>query len=90
MSSLPKLPRVRLDDEAYQQLRLQVLERDGWRCQACGARTKLEVHHLQFKSQLGEDTERNLITLCSGCHKQTHLRSRRSSLGIDYLGLTGF
>ena len=72
MTSLPKSPRVRLDDNAYQQLRLQVLERDGWRCQVCGSMMNLEVHHAQFRSRQGRDSEDNLISLCVQCHKLSH------------------
>ena len=72
MIHLPKISRMRLDDDAYQQLRLQVLERDAWRCQQCGAMTNLEVHHVQFRSHQGLDSEDNLITLCGQCHKLIH------------------
>jgi 5-methylcytosine-specific restriction endonuclease McrA len=71
-TSLGKPARHRLDPEAYQQLCLQVLQRDGWRCQQCGSRTNLEVHHLQFRSHLGTDSEENLITLCRECHERLH------------------
>ena len=67
-----KRPRVQLDREAYQELCRQVLQRDGWRCQQCGSRTNLQVHHIQLRSQSGDDVERNLITLCSECHDQIH------------------
>ena len=69
---LTKRPRIRLDPEAYRILRQQVLERDGWRCQHCGNRTELEIHHLTRRSSMGSDTELNLITLCHGCHQETH------------------
>ena len=72
MTSLPKAVSVRLDVDSYQRLRLQVLERDGWRCQICGSMTNLEVHHAQFRSRQGDYTERNLITLCLQCHKLRH------------------
>jgi 5-methylcytosine-specific restriction endonuclease McrA len=68
----PKLSRVRLDIELYEQLRNQVLRRDGWRCQSCGARSNLEVHHCEFRSHSGDDSEQNLITLCSACHAAVH------------------
>ena len=55
---------------SYESLRRQVLRRDSWRCQSCGAMSNLEVHHKQFRSQSGEDSELNLITLCTGCHTQ--------------------
>ena len=69
-----KRPRLRLDPESYRRLRQQVLERDGWRCQYCGHSTQLEVHHVQSRSRLGDDAERNLITLCASCHQDVHGR----------------
>ena len=69
----PKRPRLRLDSESYSQLRQQVLERDGWRCQYCGHSAGLEVHHIQRRSGLGDDAEQNLITLCATCHQIIHL-----------------
>jgi 5-methylcytosine-specific restriction endonuclease McrA len=68
----PKQPRLRLDPEAYEDLRQQVLRRDGGRCQSCGSMSNLEVHHQKFRSQSGPDSEENLITLCSGCHTSVH------------------
>jgi 5-methylcytosine-specific restriction endonuclease McrA len=52
-------------------LRPQVL-RDGWRCQSCGAMSDLEVHHKEFRSQSGDDSEQHLITLCIACHAAVH------------------
>ncbi len=68
----PQNSRVRLDVSAYRQLHRQVLERDNWRCQSCGALSNLEVHHRQFRSHSGADSEENLITLCAGCHAKVH------------------
>ena len=68
----PKATRVRLDAVAYEELRQQVLRRDGWRCQSCGAMANLEVHHRKFRGHSGDDSELNLITLCTACHIQMH------------------
>jgi 5-methylcytosine-specific restriction endonuclease McrA len=68
----PDSPRTRLDPELYEALRQQVLRRDGWRCQLCGTMSNLEVHHKQFRSHSGDDSEANLITLCSACHASIH------------------
>lgn len=73
----PEAPRLQLDPIAYEELRQQVLRRDGWRCQFCGAMSNLEVHHKQFRSH-GEDSEPNLITLCKACHIDQHRQSFRS------------
>lgn len=67
-----KTGRLRLDPVSYDSLRQRVLRRDSWRCQACGATSNLEVHHLEFRSHTGEDSEQNLITLCSACHAAIH------------------
>lgn len=73
MSSIgPKSTRLRLDEVAYENLRLLVIRRDGWRCQSCGMMSNLEVHHIEFRSQSGPDAEQNLITLCTSCHGRAH------------------
>jgi 5-methylcytosine-specific restriction endonuclease McrA len=65
----------RLRPELYAELRKQVLERDGWRCQQCGQTRDLHVHHIQSRGHLGSDTEGNLITLCALCHQTYHQHS---------------
>ena len=64
----PKQDRLQLDSELYEQLRSEMLRRDGWRCQSCSAMSNLEVHHREFRGHCGEDSEQNLTTLCSACH----------------------
>jgi 5-methylcytosine-specific restriction endonuclease McrA len=71
---LPKLPRLRLEPRSYKQLCRQVMERDNWRCQICGSRQNLQVHHRQLRSQQGPDEDSNLITLCADCHERLHRR----------------
>jgi len=68
----PKIAPLRLEPNAYEQLRHQVLRRDGWRCQSCGSMSNLEVHHKDFRSHSGDDTEKNLIRLCNPCHATIH------------------
>ena len=70
----PKVGRLRLDPLGYEKLRQEVLRRDGWRCQSCGSLSNLEVHHQQFRSHAGEDSELNLITVCAACHRKRHTR----------------
>jgi 5-methylcytosine-specific restriction endonuclease McrA len=73
MSSIgPRLPPLRLDPVSYEKLRQQILGRDGWRCQSCGTMSNLEVHHKEFRSHSGGDSDGNLITLCVGCHRRMH------------------
>jgi 5-methylcytosine-specific restriction endonuclease McrA len=72
----PKSARLRLGPVSYVTLRRRILRRDGWRCQFCGAMANLEVHHQQFRSRAGEDSEENLITLCASCHEELHSQRR--------------
>ena len=68
----PKRPRVRLERDCYVRLCRQVLERDNWRCQNCGIASELQIHHIQFRSVLGDDSDGNLVTLCATCHRNLH------------------
>ena len=68
----PKAAPTRLDPLSYESLRQQILRRDGWRCQSCGAMSNLEVHHREFRRHSGADAEENLITLCAACHSRMH------------------
>jgi 5-methylcytosine-specific restriction endonuclease McrA len=70
--SQPKRPWIRLQRDRYSRLCRQVLERDNWRCQNCGRTTELQIHHIQFRSQLGDDSGENLVTLCAACHRELH------------------
>lgn len=50
-----------------------VLNRDNYTCQICGEKdTRLEIHHIQFRSKGGSNRMDNLVTLCRDCHKQIH------------------
>lgn len=41
-------------------------------CQMCGRTWDLHIHHIIYRSQLGNNDERNLIRLCSECHQKVH------------------
>jgi 5-methylcytosine-specific restriction endonuclease McrA len=69
---LQKQAPLRVATRDYEDLRDRVLRRDGWRCQFCGSKTNLEVHHQTFRSHSGDDSEDNLITLCTDCHSSIH------------------
>jgi 5-methylcytosine-specific restriction endonuclease McrA len=57
-------------------LRMKIMERDNWRCQFCGTRSNLQVHHIIYRSHGGPDSENNLITACVTCHEEIHLCKR--------------
>lgn len=57
-------------DPRWAVVRLAAKRRDGWKCVECGARGRLEVHHVKRVKDypdLAYDLE-NLKTLCGVCH----------------------
>ena len=59
----------------FSNTREMVLNRDNYTCQYCKGKhkdSKLEVHHIVYRSNCGSDDESNLITLCHTCHQLLH------------------
>src|SRR5262249_37848613 len=72
-------------------IRDAVLARDRWACQGCGARTRLEVHHVQKRSQGGSDFDLDrLVTVCRPCHAQTDAPYAKGRLVVTPLGAGRF
>ncbi len=67
--------------DAYHEARLEksraaALRRDGFTCQACGARGPEVVAHLDSQPRLLPSYRaENLITLCTSCHRAAHART---------------
>lgn len=60
-------------------LRYRILDRDGFRCQYCGARApdvELEVDHVVSVHDGGSDAETNLIAACFRCNRGKKARSQ--------------
>lgn len=63
--------RDKLRDPRWQKKRLQVLERDEWKCCMCQDSTQnLQVHHKHYrpKTEPWEYESFELVTLCEECH----------------------
>ena len=94
---LMKDPSIRCDKKihwAYQKgpnygfanTKEMVLNRDNYTCQYCGGKHKdsrLNVHHIQFRSNGGSDNQENLITLCHTCHSLLH----KDKIKLDKIGV---
>lgn len=73
-------------DPRWQRLRLEVMQRDGFACVACGSQdTTLNVHHGYYAKdrEPWDYEEGTLWTLCEPCHKefQNDLLSVRIMVG---------
>ena len=63
-----------LQHPKWQKKRLEIFQRDLWRCKECGdTETMLHVHHLRYLCKFPwNELSKNLISLCTNCHKKKH------------------
>jgi hypothetical protein len=55
----------------WQQKRLRIMDRDGWKCIACGqSEVTLHVHHKAYNGQPWDVDDKFLQTLCEECHQE--------------------
>lgn len=68
----------------WQKKRLQILERDGWKCQSCNATDKnLQVHHLVYgRKEPWEYPDGCYQTLCEECHSVRQEFSDKASNAV--------
>lgn len=66
-------------------VRREVLRRDGYKCKACGWShdewnqsdpRNLELHHIKHHAKGGQNVEGNLMTLCNVCHDKVHRQEK--------------
>ena len=74
----------KLRDPRWQKKRLQIFERDGWKCQFCDSSTKnLQCHHVVYKKRDPWDYPDHLYqTLCDDCHEE---RQELTDKAVDAL-----
>jgi glutamine phosphoribosylpyrophosphate amidotransferase len=65
----------KLKSPLWQKRRLEVMERDDWKCRICYAEgSTLAVHHIRYpKTGNPWDSDAcDLVTLCESCHTSLH------------------
>ena len=62
----------KLKDPRWQKRRLEVMQRDGFKCRQCGdSHSTLNVHHCVYRGKDPWDTSTGLLlTLCEKCHRE--------------------
>jgi 5-methylcytosine-specific restriction endonuclease McrA len=56
-----------IHSSAWKVRRERALSRAGFRCQVCGARSRLQVHHVTY-ANLGHEADEDLTVMCWVCH----------------------
>ena len=79
MKSYPKHKPTRLKGKALDLLHKEIRKRDRNKCVVCGTTASMmnpyPAHHIVYKSQGGDDSLENLVSLCPTCHAQAHLHN---------------
>jgi hypothetical protein len=59
----------KLRDPRWQKKRLEILQRDNFKCRICNdTESELQVHHLSYANDPWEIDNWYLVTLCKDCH----------------------
>lgn len=70
-----------LNSPEWHQRRNQALRDAGYRCQKCGVKRNLQVHHESYE-RLGAERPEDLIVVCRGCHLGHHYNETQEGIGI--------
>ena len=63
----------KLKDPRWQKKRLEIFNRDNWKCTKCGNdKITLAVHHESYSGNPWEVSNDKLTTICEPCHKKEH------------------
>lgn len=82
-------------DSRWQQKRLEIMKRDNWTCQSCGASGEgvtLHVHHAYYEKgkKPWEYDDDMLVTWCEECHELRHELMNRIYIASASYTLTEF
>lgn len=75
-----------LADSRWLKKKADILLRDNYTCQKCGAQSHLNVHHLSYENGrlAWEYPNEQLVTLCEQCHAREH-KTTRPYIGEVYI-----
>lgn len=78
-----------LQNGQWQKKRLEILQRDSFKCLNCGSADSLVVHHLYYRYGLKpwQYKSDSLVTLCGICHTKLHdeLSEKAGKLAFELL-----
>ncbi len=69
----------------WQKKRLEVFNRDGFKCTACNSENNLQVHHKAYKYGKApwDYNLVNFVTLCDKCHEHVTIQKKSIKLLFD-------
>lgn len=82
----PESYRAYLNSPHWRQTRNAALKRAHWRCNRCGGKRDLNVHHRSYE-RLGAERDSDLEVLCFTCHNGHHVEEAKEQPAGVYLKL---
>jgi hypothetical protein len=76
----------------WQKKRLQIMERDNWKCRFCGnTEETLNSHHVLYlpNRKPWEYDDEHLLTVCDTCHKDEENLKSNDQFLINMFSMTG-
>ena len=81
-----------LFDDRWTEKRIEILQRDSYKCTICGSMDKLLVHHKQYHYNTRTDQKcppwdydnKYLVTLCESCHSRGHQKFQIPMKNINH------
>lgn len=73
---------MKTPEDNFHKIKIERISEIG-RCELCGSKRGLELHHIIPRSIGGEDNDENLILVCYGCHAKLTPRSLLTKMGMN-------
>jgi hypothetical protein len=80
----------KLKDPRWQKERLEIMQRDEFRCRCCGdTETMLSIHHIRYitKKDPWDYDNSMLMTVCNDCHKEIEYFIKHEKIKVDLLNI---
>ncbi len=61
-----------INSRKWKAIRKRIFKLRGKKCEMCGSRSSIHVHHLTYKRFGGDELDEDLLVVCSECHHGLH------------------
>lgn len=77
--------REALLDPRWQKKRLEIFQRDGFKCRWCGVENlTLHVHHFKYGDNPWDGDDEDKVTMCAECHRRAHFQEKLMKMGDEW------
>lgn len=75
-----RIPKWKVRTNFSEKTKKAIFERDNYECVKCGSHhLEHTPHHVIYRSQLGNGSMRNGVTICRSCHEWAHMSKKQNN-----------